>query len=205
MSKKINFLLFCTSLTYLGTSNAMEDVKNTLSMFYLRIKHPLITIIETLPPTECNLVCHDYAFLKIIDKIGQLPCLGCDWYEKHNILNKYFSQVTNPKKGDLAVYKNNNNILHSGIVEDDYNIISKWGSYYPYVFLHKKYDVPKEYGKTIEYYRPKKTNDEIYNNIIATKIEHRASSRHNQIDQSDLIRLSALTILIIGLWMYTNQ
>ncbi|MEX2436818.1 MAG: hypothetical protein WD471_01480 [Candidatus Paceibacterota bacterium] len=58
--------------------------------------------------------------------------------------------------GDIVLYKNeeihSNEFTHSGIVQEDGKIISKW-SWGP-ILIHGLFDVPLSYGNSVGYYEP---------------------------------------------------
>ncbi len=94
----------------------------------------------------------------------------------NHIVNTYFTNVTNPKDGDLAIYSvepgkvvytpNSVEIsgtTHAGIyrkkVSNGGTIESKWGwCAQPHVFEHEVFFTPDFYGDIVKFYRIKKLN-----------------------------------------------
>lgn len=60
-----------------------------------------------------------------------------------------------PEKGDMILYRaNDGSISHVGLVDGQNTVISKW-SWGP-IIKHSIFDVPKEYGDVVEYYKASK-------------------------------------------------
>lgn len=131
---------------------------------------PCITIKKELTSESPLIhgVCHDYVRLYYMKTNLTKKMIGADWYTKYNALSDYFEEVTDPEKGDLIIYKkneNNSKILHSGIVIKPGIIKSKWG-YSTKILIHPIYHVPLFYGNHVSYYRAIKTKDEITEDMI---------------------------------------
>lgn len=121
-----------------------------------------INEIKIIDKDYCG-VCFFYAFEKIFNLHfgiengvslydgGNMP--GNDWIEK------YFSVITEPKKGDLVCYYDYRTFtgleypVHYGIYDSNDLVSSKWGK--EYVYRHPPFYVGKSYGNFIRYYRLK--------------------------------------------------
>jgi hypothetical protein len=166
------------------------------------MKDPSITILEPVPNGKRYGVCHNYAISRILGLKGSvhetLPICGWhDWYAEFNFLNDYCQKITNPQKGDLAVYYNSrfdSTILHSAIVYDPEKdlVEDKW-VYRKDVLIHPTYHIPTSYGNYVEYYRVIKSPDEViqdmkrkiaaipqddtYGKLLNTQTDHKNSNQ----------------------------
>ncbi len=96
-----------------------------------------------------------------------------------HVVNQYFTNVTEPEDGDLAIYSVSgvfytlkgvriSGTTHAGIYRKSVSnwnspeggtIESKWGWFRnPYVFQHDVFFAPDFYGDTVKFYRLKKLN-----------------------------------------------
>jgi cell wall-associated NlpC family hydrolase len=58
---------------------------------------------------------------------------------------------TNAEPGDTAIYFQDSTPTHAGIVANNKQLISKWGT--GHLYMHAVFEVPAKYGDTIRYYR----------------------------------------------------
>jgi hypothetical protein len=55
-----------------------------------------------------------------------------------------------PERGDVVVYRNDDQICHAGIVQDG-RIVSKWGG--GHVWRHGLFEVPSSYGRGAQFFK----------------------------------------------------
>ncbi len=60
-------------------------------------------------------------------------------------------EKTNAEPHDTAIYFQDNTPTHAGIVANNQQLISKWGT--GHLYMHAVFEVPAKYGDTIRYYR----------------------------------------------------
>jgi hypothetical protein len=133
--------------------------------------YPLCTTKKHIGDT--TRVCHDYAIGTSIGKFGEFPPQHQYWYSAHNIL-KHYEKTDSPQKGDLVVYRTNSllfrlqyntAIQHTGLVEEDGMVKSKW-ALDPHIYTHPTFCIPASYGETVSYYRKKDSDEKIYRNML---------------------------------------
>src|SRR5579871_3712850 len=138
--------------------NVKKQMHYDFMRCYFAINHPSVQIIGCVSQEQEHFVCHDYAFataLNLPDNIAVSQLHKFFDGGKDDILRKYFKKTTHPRPGDIISYTlrpDGNNVIHTGTVYDENDLIlSKWGED-SFLLLHKEGDTPYKEARYVNYY-----------------------------------------------------
>lgn len=79
----------------------------------------------------------------------RLPSTFCNGKFAEYLVDSVLGPLDSPSTGDLVLYRDQQQIMHAGVVEAD-RVVSKWGT--GHLWLHGVFEVPAKYGDVTSFY-----------------------------------------------------